>query len=150
MSMDRGVFLSIIGMTAGKPYQWGGESMQYGFDCSGLVRYGLMHAGFNIPDMSANDMCHKYFHLCKIMPELAKPGDLYFYGKTADKINHVMIVFSVWQDRKKMLIGARGGNSETLSLDDAWNNRAYVDIVRGDYWKENLQIVVDPFMRKSL
>ena len=74
----------------GIPYLWGGNSSK-GFDCSGLVQtvFRLYNAtlprdsgpmsreGKNIP---ISESCHDY-----------QKGDLLFFGKTANRINHVAI-----------------------------------------------------------
>jgi hypothetical protein len=71
----------------GIPYQWGGDNVVEGMDCSGFVRAVYNLCGLSIPRTSrdqfkAGDLVEK---------DDLKDGDLVFFGSSADKINHVGI-----------------------------------------------------------
>lgn len=72
----------------GKPYVWGGESMEEGgYDCSGYVYNVLRDSGFNVNRSTANG----YRSLGKqISAEQKQPGDLLFFGTSA-KATHIAI-----------------------------------------------------------
>lgn len=63
----------------GKPYVWGGESMEEGgYDCSGYAYNVLRDSGFKVNRLTAND----YRKLGKqIDKSKRQPGDLLFFGK---------------------------------------------------------------------
>lgn len=63
----------------GRPYVWGGESMEEGgFDCSGYVYNVLRDSGFNVGRTTADG----YRILGKkVDPGQRKPADLLFFGK---------------------------------------------------------------------
>ena len=72
----------------GKPYVWGGESMEEGgYDCSGYVYNVLRDSGFQVNRMTAND----YRSLGKKIPFSQKQkGDLLFFGKN-NRATHIAI-----------------------------------------------------------
>src|SRR5207247_7796897 len=61
----------------GIPYQWGGESPQTGFDCSGLIYWAYRQAGKTIPRTS-----QQQFRGGQRVGSIvqAQPGDLIFYA----------------------------------------------------------------------
>lgn len=71
----------------GKPYVWGGESMEEGgYDCSGYVYNVLRDSGFNVNRSTANG----YRSIGKKIPlEQRQKGDLLFFGK--DGATHIAI-----------------------------------------------------------
>lgn len=73
---------------AGKPYVWGGESMEEGgYDCSGYIYNVLKDSGFKAGRTTADG----YRKLGKQIPSDQKqPGDLLFFG-TAAKATHIAI-----------------------------------------------------------
>lgn len=81
------VALSLIGT----PYQYGGESPETGFDCSGLVQYILgLSSPIKLP-RTANDMYHLSSAHSVKESEL-KAGDLLFFRIGHSKrINHVAV-----------------------------------------------------------
>ncbi|MFD3820616.1 NlpC/P60 family protein [Streptomyces rubiginosohelvolus] len=89
----------------GKPYSWGGGNANgessgiccspngktgvgiVGFDCSGLTLYAYAKAGITLPRTAAA----QYKASDPVKPGQMRPGDLVFYGATAETIHHVGI-----------------------------------------------------------
>lgn len=141
----RETFVDLLRSAVGSPYMWGGQSPETGFDCSGLVVWGLREAGWVIGDRDSAGLAREFHHNKKLIG-LAEPGDLLFYGKTADAITHVMVVLLVWTrhtgDRPDMvLIGARGGDASISNRHHAYRRNAMVDVVRGTYWLSGYQFI---------
>lgn len=71
----------------GMPYQWGGESPQTSFDCSGLMQYIFGRVGIKLPRTAKEQQ--------RVGKPVAKkdlrPGDLVFWGSPA---HHVAMVTS--------------------------------------------------------
>lgn len=71
----------------GIPYQWGGNTVVDGMDCSGFVRAVYNLCGVNIPRTS-----REQFRVgVSVGKDDLKDGDLVFFGGSADAINHVGI-----------------------------------------------------------
>ena len=124
-------------------YKWGGQSLIEGFDCSGFIIHCLRRAGVDIIDMTAAELA-EHFHHNKMIVGLVEPGDLLFYGESAVKITHVMMVYRIWKRNGSELplmtiVGARGGDEKTKTIEDAYRNNALVDVVKGNYWQSNFQ-----------
>jgi hypothetical protein len=140
-------FLVFIRGEIGQPYIYGGQSHD-GWDCSGLVVGGMRAAFGDFPDMGAAALAQRY-HNAKCTIGCAQSGCLLFYGDSSDHISHVMVVLTVWGAGEPaphmVLVGAHGGDGGTRTVEDAWNHRACVGTVMGDYWLKNLQLCVDPF-----
>lgn len=72
----RGAALDIARRALGTWYVWGGNSLQYGVDCSGLVQQSLKLIGINVPRLSYDQL--------KMGPRVslaqAQPGDLIGWG----------------------------------------------------------------------
>lgn len=69
----------------GIPYQWGGNTVVDGMDCSGFVRAVYNLCGVNIPRTSAEQ-----FRVGRrVGVEELVDGDLVFFGSSDDKISHV-------------------------------------------------------------
>lgn len=135
-------FVSLLRAQLGQPYLWGGEGPM-GFDCSGLIIYCLHGCGCKINDRNAQDIYY-LFNECEV-ESVTMPGQLLFYGASKKAISHVMICLTVWEDGMYVIAGARGGTSKTVSTVEAWNSGALVDVCRGDYWKNKMVAIVDPF-----
>lgn len=150
--MNRETFINFVRSQIGRPYRWGGQSSDEGYDCGGLVIGGMRAVYGNYEDLSASGLATKY-HAFKCLVSGAKPGCLLFYGQDPTAIVHVMIVLDVWKytvDIPKMvLVGSRGGDKSTIDLDMAWTQRAYVATMLGDYWWSNFQLCVDPFSQEG-
>ncbi len=70
----------------GLPYTWGGRS-SFGYDCSGFVQMLYRQMGVALPRDSKDQINWEGFRTIEIA-EL-QVGDLIFWGKNAQKINHV-------------------------------------------------------------
>lgn len=74
--------------TIGKPYRWGGQQMQEGFDCSGLVFYAYTQNGVH-----EHEMPRVTTQLAKnsrpIKRSELKPGDLVFFNTLGQRYSHV-------------------------------------------------------------
>lgn len=72
----------------GKPYVWGGESMQEGgFDCSGFVWNALRDSDINVSRTTAQGFYEKF----KNNSSVVDVGSLLFFGKSVNAITHVAI-----------------------------------------------------------
>lgn len=71
----------------GVPYVWGGESPQYGFDCSGLVQYVFSRVGVHISRTSYE----QYHDVKRVSWSQLKPGDLLFFSTDGPGASHVAI-----------------------------------------------------------
>lgn len=82
---DFAIVLAEVEKYNGWSYVWGGKSPQSGFDCSGLVAWGLKQIGINLPSPAAN----QYNMTVPISESEARPGDLIFFKGTYGGPNHV-------------------------------------------------------------
>ncbi len=72
----------------GTPYRWGGSSPDSGFDCSGLVGYVFRTAlGIELPRVS-RDMAQNGERIDRAA---LTAGDLVFFGRRGNRIDHVGI-----------------------------------------------------------
>jgi cell wall-associated NlpC family hydrolase len=89
----------------GRPYSWGGGDASgpskgtccsprgrsgkniTGFDCSGLTLYAYAKAGIALPRTAAQ----QYAASEPLKPNQIRPGDLVFYGDSAENLHHVGI-----------------------------------------------------------
>ncbi|RKH28570.1 peptidoglycan endopeptidase [Corallococcus praedator] len=107
------------------PYRWGakGERAANGaqlFDCSGLVTWCLHQVGG--PDWRKTHNTDRLWDACKPVASVAdlQPRDLVLYGKAGDS-DHVMVHVGAG-----VVVGASGGGSRTLTLEDAARTDAKV------------------------
>ena len=70
----------------GLPYTWGGRS-SFGYDCSGFVQMLYRRMGIFLPRDAIDQARWAGFKEVDI--EALTPGDLIFWGKSAEKITHV-------------------------------------------------------------
>ena len=76
----------------GTPYVWGGETPGVGFDCSGLVQAAYAVAGVSLPRVAQD----QYDATPKLAPgAVLAPGDLVFFGRGPDSIDHVGLYVGV-------------------------------------------------------
>lgn len=104
----------------GRPYVWGGESMEEGgYDCSGLVYRVLRDSGFQVGRTTSQG----YRAIGrKISPGNRKKGDLLFFGNS-ERANHV----SIYDENGKMYESI-GSSSNTK--DNPGPGVTYSDISR--------------------
>ncbi|BHH85434.1 C40 family peptidase [Desulforhopalus sp. 52FAK] len=69
----------------GYQYTWGGKSPK-GFDCSGLVQTIFTLCSYQLPRNSSQQHEHHFFSNDH---SEARAGDLFFFGKTTDRVSHV-------------------------------------------------------------
>lgn len=118
-------------------YKWGG-STPAGFDCSGYVCEILQSAGKigRKEDFSALGL-YQRFSVAKVnKPEL---GCLVFYGLDETHITHVEFCLD-----EKHSIGASGGGSHCLTLEDAIMMNAFIK-VRPIQSRNDIVGFVNPF-----
>jgi hypothetical protein len=78
----------------GTPYVWGGQDMNKGVDCSGLVCEVFKEAGIHIPDTTAAGMFSDSKRFAPVNKDALRPGDLIFYytdKKNPNRVSHVGI-----------------------------------------------------------
>jgi len=139
-------FVNSLREKIGCPYHWGANGPDL-FDCSGLIVWGLITTGLisRDTDLSALGLANRFRKDHTVRQKPTKPGELCFYGPNQHTINHVMAVLTTWGGGRVILVGARGGTSGTTSLGGAYSQRAYVDVVTGEYWQSKLVLTLDPF-----
>lgn len=71
----------------GIPYQWGGNNVVEGMDCSGFVRAVYNLCGLSVPRTSREQFKAGDY----VAKEDLRDGDLVFFGSAVDKITHVGI-----------------------------------------------------------
>ncbi len=125
----------------GKPYHWGGNDPNEGFDCSGLVIEILQSCGM-LPhryDATAQMLYDRFRDdEIKLGVQMPKLGDLVFFGRSKNHITHVGFML----DSKRML-EAGGGGSNIKSLEDAIKHDAFIRIRPIDV-RSDLVAVVKP------
>jgi len=120
-----------------KPYIWGADGPD-SFDCSGFVGYILRKIGL-IPsdyDDTAQGYHNRYFD---VGVTEARGGCLAFYGKSHERITHIMFCLN-----DKACIGAIGGGRWTDTVAKALGRKARID-VRPIGYRRDLIYIVDPF-----
>jgi cell wall-associated NlpC family hydrolase len=103
----------------GIPYQWGGNNVVEGMDCSGFVRAVYNLCGVNIPRSS-----REQFRIGENVGKVdLKDGDLVFFGSSEDAINHVGIYVG---NGRFVHAPRRGDEIRVTSLDDPYFAKKYV------------------------
>lgn len=101
----------------GRPYVWGGESMEEGgYDCSGLVYRVLQDCGFQVGRTTSQG----YRKLGqKVSPQQKQKGDLLFFGSSS-KATHI----SIYDENEKMYesIGDSSNTKENPGPGVAYSN----------------------------
>lgn len=103
----------------GLPYQYGGNSPDTGFDCSGLVHYVFAHAvGLALP-RSAEEIGRVGEPL---RADELEPGDLVFFNTLHRPFSHVGIYLG---DQRFIHAPSQGGRVEIVSMVDRYWQRRY-------------------------
>lgn len=105
----------------GKPYVWGGETPEEGFDCSGLIFYAFNPLLAAKLPRTANEMYH-YRQARDVADNDLRRGDLLFFGiHSRDKADHV----GVYLGNNRFIESPRTGEQIRISdLSDAfWQAR---------------------------
>lgn len=115
----------------GAPYIFGAQHPSVGYDCSGLASEILI-AGGALPhhtDLSAQGI---FEHFLDDQPsQEAECGSLVFFGKSVTSISHVG-----WAITPYMMIEAAGGDSTTISVEQAILRGAFVRVRPIGYRKD--------------
>jgi cell wall-associated NlpC family hydrolase len=121
-------------------YKWGGDDPS-GFDCSGFVIECLKAWG-KFPrkaDMTADGLKYRFRNQQIQTPV---PGCLVFWLNPQGIAYHVEIAINSWQS-----IGASGGGSSTLTIEDAIRDNAFIKIRPIDSRQPSGRFLyLDPFM----
>ncbi|MBU8900927.1 C40 family peptidase [Corallococcus sp. M34] len=122
---DRAAFLSLILEQMHSPYRWGGKGERPDsngprvFDCSGLVTSCYFETG-GADWRATHNTDSLLAQLATVLESDLKAGDLVLYGKNGDA-SHVMVYVG-----EGVVAGASGGDHTTLTLADAYAQRARV------------------------
>jgi cell wall-associated NlpC family hydrolase len=103
----------------GIPYQWGGDTVVDGMDCSGFSRAVYNLCGISIPRTSRD----QYKAGTPVDRQDLKDGDLVFFGASVDKISHVGIYVG---SGKFVHAPRRGEEIREASIDDSYFERRFV------------------------
>lgn len=115
---DREKALEIAQSMIGVPYQYGGESPQEGFDCSGLVQYVYQQAGIDIPRTTGQ----QYRRVQAIPSRFLRPGDLVFF---TTKFNRFVSHVGIYLGDNRFIHAPSSG--KTVSVDN----------LRDPYWRRH-------------
>jgi len=130
------IALKVAWTFVGTFYRWGGDDPS-GFDCSGLAIEILKSVGFvdRNYDSTASGIYEKFKH-----KDVYKPatGCFIFWSDENGKIIHIEFCIN-----EMLTIGASGGGSKTLTLEDAEKQNAYVKVRP---IREGYSNIVNPFM----
>ncbi|RKH03380.1 peptidoglycan endopeptidase [Corallococcus sp. CA053C] len=119
ITSQRAAFLALVLAQMHSPYRWGAKGTPVSkdgprpFDCSGLVTWAFHQVGGK--DWRATHNTDRLWAECAPVASAAdlQPGDLVLYGKAGDP-DHVMVHVGAG-----VVVGASGGGSKTLTLEDA-------------------------------
>ena len=103
----------------GIPYQWGGDTVVDGMDCSGFVRAVYNLCGINIPRTSRD----QYKAGNPVEKNELRDGDLIFFGSSPSSINHVGIYVG---EGKFVHAPKRGEDIKTAAVDESYFERRFV------------------------
>ena len=131
------ITLKIAWHYLGTWYKWGGDDPK-GFDCSGFICEILQSVGLirRYEDYPAQGLWNRFNHLKIDVPQV---GALVFYGSDDKHITHIEMCVN-----DKLSIGASGGGSKTLTLEDAILQNAFIKI-RPIQSRKDIVGFLDPF-----
>lgn len=134
--MNKTILLSLAIKLIGIPYKWGGNNPLTGYDCSGLCNDLLRAQGIvgNRQDLTAYGLHNFLVNTRKWRKsEICDLGDIIFYGPNVKGIRHCAMALD-----QNFMIEAGGGDSTTLTLEQAQQKNANVRIRQIDYRKDYL------------
>jgi len=93
----------------GTPYQWGGNDLKSGVDCSGLIQQGFAHFGINLPRTSYS----MWSQGRAVSMKGLRPGDIVFFDTDHSKPgpDHV----GIYAGGGKMIEAPRPGKGVTIT-----------------------------------
>lgn len=103
----------------GIPYQWGGDTVVDGLDCSGFARAVYNLCGVSIPRTSRE----QYKAGSPVAKSDLKDGDLVFFGSSESAINHVGIYVG---NGKFVHAPKRGEEIKTAAIDESYFERRFM------------------------
>ena len=104
----------------GKPYRWGGESANVGFDCSGLTMTVYRLNGLELPRNSQSQFLAGSY----IAQQMLQPGDLVFFatGKKG-RVSHV----GIYSGGQQFIHASdKGKKIQSASLDNPYFRKRYM------------------------
>ena len=124
----------------GTPYLWAGDDFA-GFDCSGLILEVLKSVGLIRPnvDMTADRLYRWFNHNRTVKPGSGKLVFWFTSDIRSNKAIHVEMMID-----NDHTIGASGGGSATVTIQDAIKHNAFVKMRPLNYRGSNFKIC-DPF-----
>ncbi len=105
--------LTVAEKYLGTPYQWGGDTPQTGFDCSGLMEWSYSQIGIHLPRVAAD----QFDVGTPVTKAELKPGDLVFFQDSTGYIHHVGMYIG---DDKFIEAPHTGADVRISSLDDPY------------------------------
>jgi len=106
----------------GRWYSWGGDDPMGGFDCSGFTSevakaFGALRRNERL---SANE---QWMRFSKYRVGNAQGGCLVFFASPTGQVNHVEYCLNSF-----LSVGASGGNSKTITIQDAIRDNAFIKL----------------------
>ena len=78
----------------GVDYQWGGDSVEEGYDCSGFIQEVLSSKGLDPKGDQTAQALYNHFIAKGKKNALPSEESLLFFGKSKDKITHVALALN--------------------------------------------------------
>jgi len=131
----------------GTPYIWGGDDPIFGFDCSGFVIEILKSVGIlpRTGDWTAQGLYGMFSPDYVIATvEKIKEGMIVFWHSSSNKTRIIHVEYCL---NEELSIGASGGGSDNVTVQDAIDNNSYIKI-RPFRSRENIYGYVDPFIEE--